>query len=256
MSACVAGAAEPARRLRAGACELRLGDWKDVLGDLQADAVITDPPFSRRTAQGYRSGSRIQGQDGSEPESQYTIDYGCIDAHQMEVLCAWATRVSRYWVVIFCDHIAVHWALRSLALFGWYTFAPVVWVKSNPPPRFLADGPASGCEYLAVARRRMKLPKERRKSRPGYYVCGREIGSHGFVGQKPDQLMRTVVRDYTLYSDLVVDPYAGTGSTLLAAGALGRRAIGSEVDPETFNLASDRLQPPQHLLPCAGAGAS
>lgn len=48
---------------------------------------------------------------------------------------------------------------------------------------------------------------------------------------KPPWLMRALVRDYSLPSDLVCDPVAGWGSTLRAALDEGRRAIGAEIDP-------------------------
>lgn len=48
---------------------------------------------------------------------------------------------------------------------------------------------------------------------------------------KPSWLMRALVRDYSLPSDLVCDPMAGWGSTLRAALDEGRRAIGAEIDP-------------------------
>lgn len=50
---------------------------------------------------------------------------------------------------------------------------------------------------------------------------------------KPQWLMRALVTDYTRPGDLVCDPLAGFGSTLVAAESLGRRAIGSELDAET-----------------------
>jgi site-specific DNA-methyltransferase (adenine-specific) len=53
--------------------------------------------------------------------------------------------------------------------------------------------------------------------------------------------MRAIVRDYSRPGDLIVDPYAGGATTLLAAAMEGRRAIGAECDPKTFALAVKRL---------------
>lgn len=49
---------------------------------------------------------------------------------------------------------------------------------------------------------------------------------------KPEWLMRALVRDYSMPSDLVCDPLAGWGSTLRAALNEGRRAVGAELDPK------------------------
>jgi site-specific DNA-methyltransferase (adenine-specific) len=56
--------------------------------------------------------------------------------------------------------------------------------------------------------------------------------------------MRAIIRDYTRPGDLIVDPFAGSGTTLLAARLEGRRAIGAELDPKTFALAVKRLSTP------------
>jgi DNA modification methylase len=61
------------------------------------------------------------------------------------------------------------------------------------------------------------------------------------MGEKPLSLMRTLVRDYSRPDDLVCDPFAGSGTTLLAAAMEGRSAIGAEMDPKTYELAVRRL---------------
>jgi len=62
------------------------------------------------------------------------------------------------------------------------------------------------------------------------------------MGQKPMWLMRAIVRDYSRHGDLVCDPYAGSGTTLLAAVMEGRRAIGAEMDEGRFDMAVRRLR--------------
>lgn len=50
--------------------------------------------------------------------------------------------------------------------------------------------------------------------------------------QKPIALPAWFIRTYTKPGDVVLDPTAGSGSTLLAAKALDRRYVGYEIDPE------------------------
>jgi site-specific DNA-methyltransferase (adenine-specific) len=54
--------------------------------------------------------------------------------------------------------------------------------------------------------------------------------------------------------DLICDPCAGGGTTLLAAVIEGRRAIGAECDPETFELAVRRLR--RGYTPCLNFGGA
>jgi DNA modification methylase len=48
---------------------------------------------------------------------------------------------------------------------------------------------------------------------------------------KPLELIAQMLRNSTKRDDLVLDPFGGSGSTLLAADALGRRAAIIELDP-------------------------
>lgn len=63
--------------------------------------------------------------------------------------------------------------------------------------------------------------------------------------QKPIELLKHYVENSTAEGDLVMDPYAGSGSTLIAAAQTGRRAIGFEVDPTRFKVACDNIS--KHL---------
>lgn len=60
--------------------------------------------------------------------------------------------------------------------------------------------------------------------------------------EKPVALLEELLRVSTDQGDIVVDPFAGSGSTIEAATNLGRLGFGAERDEERFALASKRLQ--------------
>lgn len=57
----------------------------------------------------------------------------------------------------------------------------------------------------------------------------------------PLELAQRLVRMFSFVGDTVLDPFAGTGTTLLAAAQWGRNSVGFDVDPEYFHLAARRL---------------
>ena len=57
----------------------------------------------------------------------------------------------------------------------------------------------------------------------------------------PPKLVEPFVRAATRTGDMVLDPFAGSGTTLLVAQRLGRRAIGIELSAEYCALAKERL---------------
>lgn len=213
--------------------DLHCGRWQSVLADVECDTLMADPPYSDRTHAGQRTGSSIR---------VSTIEYAALtrdDAH--ELARAWHER-TRWWAVLFCDHKAFAWHEEAWLERGWLVFSPV-FLKNNPPPRFSGDGPTLALEFLCCARRRTSERKS--GSLPGYYVfdCGHDRRSESAIlaGRKPLGLMRALVRDYSRPGDLICDPCAGGATTLLAAAIEGRRAVGAEMDPNTFALAQKRI---------------
>lgn len=64
----------------------------------------------------------------------------------------------------------------------------------------------------------------------------------------PENLVRLFLEEYTQPGDLVFDPFAGFGTTLVAAEALGRVGYGMEIDQAKLSYAQARMQHPEHLV--------
>lgn len=57
----------------------------------------------------------------------------------------------------------------------------------------------------------------------------------------PEELPRRCIRLYSFIGDTVLDPFAGSGTTLKVARELGRNSIGYEINPSFVNLIRDKL---------------
>ena len=67
------------------------------------------------------------------------------------------------------------------------------------------------------------------------------IGNKPHPTEKPVALMEQLIRQRTDEGDIVLDPFAGGGSTLIAAKRLKRHYIGFEIDKQYYDIACNRL---------------
>ena len=215
--------------------DFRLGRWQDVLADVgEVDAVITDPPYGARTHKGQVDGAahRRATMAGKFADLSYQA-WGKAEVDQF--VDGMLPRCRGWFGALTSHDLILHWQ-DAFERHGRYAFAPVVWLDKQP--RSTSDGPASWACYLMLCRKRTRgdfLPGYR----VGAYLPGQKDRHH--IGGKPRWLMRAIIRDYTKPGDLVCDPCAGGATTLIAAAMEGRRAIGCEMDPDTFAKAQKRI---------------
>lgn len=81
-------------------------------------------------------------------------------------------------------------------------------------------------------------------SRPKDLVTFPKINSSKMVHptEKPVGLLANLISSVTKPGDLILDPFAGSGSTLVAAKKTGRRFIGIELDDDYFVTAQRRIE--------------
>lgn len=58
----------------------------------------------------------------------------------------------------------------------------------------------------------------------------------------PIELANRLIRMFSFVGDTVLDPFAGTGSTAIAAAQTGRNSLGYEIDPTYFDMALKRFE--------------
>jgi len=86
-----------------------------------------------------------------------------------------------------------------------------------------------------------KLPKDefRQWCQQTWTLTGASTREH--PAPFPLELAQRLVRMFSFTGDTVLDPFVGTGTTMLAAMQWGRNSMGYEVDPKYFELAAKKL---------------
>jgi hypothetical protein len=226
---------------RDGRIVLHHGDCREVMAGL-ADKSI-DHVHAKS-----RAGTTKQHNAGKGQKIDYARDLGFDHlSPELRALCSdQFARVCRRWVLAFCDVEGAHGWISDVKRSGLDYVRTGAWVKLGCTPQFTGDRPGSGYEAVVMGH-----PKGKKRWNGGgrqgvwsYPVVAphfaREERIH--TTQKPLQLIRDLVSLFTDPGDLILDPFAGSATTLVAAYEQGRRAIGVEMDAKNAEAARRRLQ--------------
>jgi DNA modification methylase len=215
-------------------CVIYHGDCREILPSIgHVDHVITDPPYDHWTHIGARTS-----RDGViQPLG---IDFEPVDAD-----VAWILRITvpicARWLIFFC-------ALEQLGAYqaeGGSHYVRSGIYRRHSGPQFSGDRPAQAAEGIAI------LHAHGRKGWNGggtsaIWECTPER-DRNHPTQKPLPLMSEILTDFSGVGELILDPFMGSGTTLVAAKRLGRKAIGIELEEKYCEIAAKRLQ--QGALP-------
>ena len=221
----VQGAAMIVREERIGDCTLYQGDCLAIMPTLgRVDAVVTDPPYGIGESAG-KAKTRTSGLTAKiNGASKYQRDYG-----------------DKNWDAKTCDDeiaLAVSLAKYSVVFGGnYYNLPPtscwLIWDKLNGETDF-AD-----CEMAWT-----NLPKAVRRLSLLWNGCMR-VERHiprEHPTQKPVAVMEWCIGHLPAATQTILDPFMGSGTTLVACAKMGRKGIGIELDPEYFDIACRRVE--------------
>lgn len=200
------------------------GDCREVIPALPVpDLVLTDPP--------YVVGAKGCGLAG---DRQYLKDItsGNLDnGFDVSMLAAFPN-----WIC-FCGKQQLPEMMRVVDGKSWML---ITWNKPNPTPltnnNYLPD-----TEYIIHVWEKGRLFGEYRdKSRFIVWPAEQNVFPHPTV--KPVEIIAKCIRLGSMAGDVVLDPFMGSGTTLVAARHLGRQAIGIEIEERYCDLAVRRLR--------------
>lgn len=230
------------------------GDCRDVLAMLpgkSVDHVITDPPYEieahTKQRRSLKDATQKRGatNTGEVRRVDSTLDFPAITPEQRLAASIQFARVSRRWVVVFCQIEAIAAWRVNLETAGLDWIRGGIWRKPDGMPQFTGDRPGQGFESIAIAH-----PRGRKRwnggGRHAVWTVPLEH-SRGGGGKsehptmKPIALMTGLVADFTDPGEIVCDPFTGSGTTGVAALRLGRRFIGIEQSAEYAEIARTRL---------------
>lgn len=233
--------------------------WLDNYSEENIHLTFIDPPF--------RQGKDYRFFDDNQPEERYwswlkevlskvskiTVKGGAIYFMQREKNTEYVLRILR----------EAGWTFQNLIIWKKKTSAVPSEVRYSKQHQIIAFA-TKGEKPKVFNKLRVDLPippEYKHERVNGVYLTDvwddiRELTSGYFAGdeairdtkgnrvhtqQSPTALLLRIILASTLPGDTVLDPFAGTGTTLVVAYQLGRNSIGVEIDPEYIKIIESRL---------------
>jgi site-specific DNA-methyltransferase (adenine-specific) len=210
--------------------------FMSTLPDESVDLIVTDPPY--RTISGGSGPDPVH----QRPTGMLAANDGKLFKHNDLDVSEWAPEVFRVlrspgqmWVFTnelnrrrFEDAFLAA-GFKIHGLHGWLkqNCTPNKWgMKNWEPVLLLRKGPA----------RALYTPGLKQM-----IAADNPVGSKLHPTEKPVALLTRYVEASSAAGQLVFDPFAGAGSTGLAAASTGRRFLGCEIDPKYYEIARERL---------------
>jgi len=264
---CLRGERKPPLR-RGSLDRLHLGSCENMraVSDRSVHLVFTSPPYPRACRAGLRPDDWVDWFMPKAAEIRRTLRR---DGSLFLVVKEPVVNGER--------HTFVHDLIREMKATGWRYCDELIWMMPNPLPRRAAGRLKDSFQrilhfslskkyaFYPDALRRPVKPTNGQNKRYRTTVGGFKIDAANFeyadtalpgnvlvcahISQSllhdsahPDELASFFIRLATREGDAVLDPFAGSGTTLVTANRLGRRWIGYEVRKSAYHAAMSRLE--------------
>lgn len=139
---------------------------------------------------------------------------------------------------------------------GWILRQSIVWAKPSPMPESVknrctrshemlfhfAKAPGYYWDHAAMQEPATTDPDRTTRNRRDVWTIGPKRYAEAHFAVFPPDLVRPCIRATVPPDGLVLDPFAGAGTTLVVALEEGRHSIGFEINPEYIKLATERIE--------------
>lgn len=139
-------------------------------------------------------------------------------------------------MIIFCSFEQIFNVIEIAKKHGFKRNIPLTFIKNYSPQVLKANMRICGATEHAIILYRERLPKFRNDNHMifDWFKWERENIEKIHPTQKPINLLKRLIELFTDEEDVVIDPCAGSGTTLIAARELNRNSYGFEVGKEQF----------------------
>lgn len=148
-------------------------------------------------------------------------------------------------MIVFCEFEQQFYLIELARRYGLNNYINLVFRKNYSAQVLKANMRVVGnCEYGRILYRD-KLPKFNNHGQMIFncFDWSRDLGCQKIhPTQKPLALLRQLVELFTDPDDVVIDPCAGSGSSLIAAAGLNRKAYGFEIKKNIYSDACDLIK--------------
>ena len=191
--------------------DFRLGDFEEVFKDIpdgSIDCIITDPPYPKEFIEVWSKLSRFA-KRVLKPNG-YCISYSG-QMHLPEVMKRMGENLDYYW---------------SFALM-------------HTGSRQLINGRSLFCGWKPILIYQNGFSKLKTPFDDFINGSGMEKKHHNW--QQSEMELKHLIDNFTVEGDTILEPFAGSGTTILAALKNNRNVIGAEINEKSFNIAKQRI---------------
>lgn len=147
-------------------------------------------------------------------------------------------------MIVFCAFEQMQQIIEYGKKYGFMKSYPLVFVKNYSGQVLKANMKIVGATEYAVVLYRDKLPKFNNNNRMifNWFKWERDTQTLKIhPTQKPVQLLKQLIEIFTDEGDVVIDPCAGSGSTLRACAEINRSCYGFEIKKDYYKQAKQKM---------------
>ncbi len=210
-----------------------------TIPDESIDCIITDPPYPTISGGhgGKDSSSQAQRPSGILSKNDGKIfDFNDIDIANWIPECFRVLKPQSH-IYIMTNFLNLEYYMSEIRKAGFDIHNLLIWEKNNATPNRWY---MKNCEYIIFARKGEAFPINFCGTKTVLQIPNVKNKQH--PTEKPVELLEIFINNSSQPNDIILDPFFGSGSTLIAALKNGRKYLGFEIDENYFNLAKQKLE--------------